>query len=340
MQDIKKILSAYPDVVETSNKYIKCYATFPVSKGHTVYIATGIDNLAACFEAAITDGNQLKDCGAIHGYNVGLNCGEAAGEEYDWPHVHMIPRRNGDCRNYFGGIRKVIDGQSDYTIASYQHPENKDVEELKQAISLEFHSKNFSLLFGSGDVPGMLSDEDMQAINFLSQRLPESGTLVEIGSLMGKSAIEWARNFNNQQKTYNLLCIDTFNAGITVLSDLLQKSDFEVPINATSQLDLFKYYTREYPNIQALPAFFDKSFQFDKNVDCVFEDSDHTKKTLDHSLCFWWDRLNTGGILCGHDYGPVTDEVRVAVDLFAWEHNVRVNTFTNGSSIWWIEKNA
>jgi len=32
-----------------------------------------------------------------------------------YPHVHLIPRKDGDCENPKGGVRNVIPGKGDYT---------------------------------------------------------------------------------------------------------------------------------------------------------------------------------------------------------------------------------
>lgn len=39
------------------------------------------------------------------GYNVGVNCGETAGQTIFHLHVHLIPRYKGDVENPRGGIR-------------------------------------------------------------------------------------------------------------------------------------------------------------------------------------------------------------------------------------------
>ena len=42
------------------------------------------------------------------GYNVGVNCGEAAGQTVMHLHVHLIPRYSGDMDDPRGGVRGVI----------------------------------------------------------------------------------------------------------------------------------------------------------------------------------------------------------------------------------------
>ena len=48
------------------------------------------------------------------GFNVGVNCGEAAGQTVSHAHIHIIPRYAGDVANPTGGIRNVIPGKGNY----------------------------------------------------------------------------------------------------------------------------------------------------------------------------------------------------------------------------------
>jgi hypothetical protein len=192
----------------------------------------------------------------------------------------------------------------------------------------------FATLFGPGDVPGYLSDGDLIAMQELCKLVPDSGVLVEIGSFLGKSSAEWAKNLQTLHKNYRIICIDSFNTKIGILHQLLNDAEFDLP-PGSNQLELFVHYTKQYPNIVPLEVFFNEDFQFDSTVDFVFEDSDHTIKTLTHALPFWWERLATGGILAGHDY--TMQEVKTAVNTFSVLNNLKVNLFSN-SSIWYIKK--
>ncbi|KPP98449.1 MAG: putative hydrolase [Bacteroidetes bacterium HLUCCA01] len=48
------------------------------------------------------------------GYNIGMNCGTAAGQTIMHFHCHVIPRYTGDTPNPRGGIRHCIPGKGDY----------------------------------------------------------------------------------------------------------------------------------------------------------------------------------------------------------------------------------
>jgi ATP adenylyltransferase len=56
----------------------------------------------------------LADDKAVQGFNVGMNCGETAGQTIMHCHVHLIPRRPGDVDRPCGGIRAVIPGKAVY----------------------------------------------------------------------------------------------------------------------------------------------------------------------------------------------------------------------------------
>lgn len=58
---------------------------------------------------AIIEGSHRPD-----GYNIGMNCGAAAGQTIFHLHVHLIPRYDGDVTDPRGGVRNAIPGKGDY----------------------------------------------------------------------------------------------------------------------------------------------------------------------------------------------------------------------------------
>jgi diadenosine tetraphosphate (Ap4A) HIT family hydrolase len=48
------------------------------------------------------------------GYNIGINCGEVAGQTIHHCHIHIIPRYEGDVENPRGGVRGVIPSKQNY----------------------------------------------------------------------------------------------------------------------------------------------------------------------------------------------------------------------------------
>ncbi|MFO0135789.1 MAG: DEAD/DEAH box helicase family protein [Planctomyces sp.] len=98
---------------------------FPVSPGHTLVITRRIvptwfdastQEQAAVLELVNTVRNLLQSSlePAPDGYNVGFNCGAAAGQTVPHLHVHIIPRYAGDQPDPRGGIRNVIPELGNY----------------------------------------------------------------------------------------------------------------------------------------------------------------------------------------------------------------------------------
>lgn len=90
---------------------------FPVSKGHLLIITKRhvADFFATTREERQAINDLLERARAWlereyepDGYNVGVNCGETAGQSVMHVHVHLIPRYKGDIENPRGGVRGVI----------------------------------------------------------------------------------------------------------------------------------------------------------------------------------------------------------------------------------------
>ena len=50
----------------------------------------------------------------VTGFNIGMNCGESAGQTVFHAHIHLIPRRDGDTPHPRGGVRGVIPDKMSY----------------------------------------------------------------------------------------------------------------------------------------------------------------------------------------------------------------------------------
>lgn len=96
---------------------------FPVSPGHTLIIPKRHVN--DYFEI---NEHEHQDLQAVinlikeqidselkpDGYNIGINCGDAAGQTVMHLHIHLIPRYQGDRDDPRGGVRWVIPEKADY----------------------------------------------------------------------------------------------------------------------------------------------------------------------------------------------------------------------------------
>ncbi len=56
----------------------------------------------------------LEKDAEVTGFNLGVNCGQDAGQTVFHTHIHLIPRRPGDTPRPRGGVRGVIPDKMNY----------------------------------------------------------------------------------------------------------------------------------------------------------------------------------------------------------------------------------
>ncbi|MFT5729241.1 MAG: diadenosine tetraphosphate (Ap4A) HIT family hydrolase [Desulforhopalus sp.] len=96
----------------------------PVTKGHLLIIPLrhvedyfsltalekyDADKLITSCKKTIIDHDP-----SVTGFNIGINCGESAGQTIFHCHIHLIPRRDGDTPSPRGGVRGVIPERMSY----------------------------------------------------------------------------------------------------------------------------------------------------------------------------------------------------------------------------------
>lgn len=151
---------------------------------------------------------------------------------------------------------------------------------------------------GYRDIPGAMSSAEL---NWLYNMAREMESVVEVGSLMGRS-------------THALL----IGCPGTVYSVDLRDPAYSAEMNTLERkgdefrqafLENMKPYRNlrilEIDSVRAAQAFPDKS------VDMVFIDGDHTEKCFRADVDAWLPKVVK--IICGHDYAPFFPDLRRAV---------------------------
>jgi diadenosine tetraphosphate (Ap4A) HIT family hydrolase len=99
------------------------FDNFPVTKGHSLvipkrHVATiwemTTDEYMDAFSLVRRVKDQLQKQFEPQGFNIGVNCEEAAGQTIFHAHIHIIPRYTGDAANARGGVRNIIPGKGNY----------------------------------------------------------------------------------------------------------------------------------------------------------------------------------------------------------------------------------
>jgi diadenosine tetraphosphate (Ap4A) HIT family hydrolase len=96
---------------------------FPVSPGHSLIISNQVrsDYFALTLEeqqhlplVIVQAKHFIEQEYKPDGYNIGMNCGEVAGQTVPHFHCHLIPRYVGDMENPRGGVRHCVAGKGYY----------------------------------------------------------------------------------------------------------------------------------------------------------------------------------------------------------------------------------
>ena len=102
---------------------IAVFDSYPVSPGHSLVLprrhAVTVWDLSeeeylACYALVRALKPVLEERFRPDGFNVGVNCGPAAGQSVWHAHIHVIPRFTGDTPNPKGGVRHVIPLKGSY----------------------------------------------------------------------------------------------------------------------------------------------------------------------------------------------------------------------------------
>ena len=105
-------------ILDESDTCLVIYDLYPVTPLHILIITKR--HVTSYFELDSQEREEVQQLIDIHqqrisnedksvtGFNIGINCGEDAGQTVMQCHVHLIPRRKGDIDDPRGGVRGVI----------------------------------------------------------------------------------------------------------------------------------------------------------------------------------------------------------------------------------------
>ena len=106
---------------------------YPISPGHTLivphrhepdFFGLTPDEQSQMLAIAADLHRRLIDELGFEGVNLGINCGEVAGQTVSHAHLHFIPRYRGDIAEPAGGIRWLIPEKARYWSESHEQIRN------------------------------------------------------------------------------------------------------------------------------------------------------------------------------------------------------------------------
>jgi diadenosine tetraphosphate (Ap4A) HIT family hydrolase len=114
---------------------IGLWDAYPVSPGHALLIPqrhiptwfeASDEERDALFHAIDAAKTVIEKNHRPDGYNIGINCGAAAGQTIFHLHIHLIPRFAGDLADPRGGVRHVIPQKANYLSSTRGSASNQD----------------------------------------------------------------------------------------------------------------------------------------------------------------------------------------------------------------------
>mgnify|MGYP001037328574 CR=1 FL=1 len=111
------------DYLYETEDFFMIYDRFPVSPGHVLIISKQIRSdyfdLTSAEKSILTQlidkaKSIIEEHHQSDGYNIGINCGPAAGQTVMHFHCHVIPRYKGDMADPRGGVRHAVEGRGYY----------------------------------------------------------------------------------------------------------------------------------------------------------------------------------------------------------------------------------
>jgi hypothetical protein len=185
------------------------------------------------------------------------------------------------------------------------------------------------------NIPGWMKEADLKVIEKLARQVPTKGTIVDVGSFLGRSTVAWA----SSAPSATVHCIDKWPTKGWFESPNLSGNPVpagDLGLYTGSYKGTFCKLTGLCENIVPHQGSSTSPTWSLDNLDLVFLDAAQTLTGLSAELRFWYPRVRPGGLLCGHDFTSAKRLIDVAraVMLFAFPY--RFNVFGPGGSTIWM----
>ncbi len=172
------------------------------------------------------------------------------------------------------------------------------------------------------EIHGWMSVIELQWLRETALRLVQRrgrSKAVEAGSWLGRSTVAIAVD------GIDLTCVDTFEGGPGILSELTHGRDIYAEFVANmNRLGLRPVVMRM--DAEEAAAAFPRGY-----FDWIFLDCD--KSAFPKQFWAWYPKLKGGGVYSGHDYSPEFPLVCQTLDASKIDYHV-----VYGTSIWWFTK--
>jgi hypothetical protein len=181
-----------------------------------------------------------------------------------------------------------------------------------------------------------MDENDLSIIELWADAVPKGGVVVEIGSMMGRSAAAWAMTCDPSVTIY---CLDLWGGEPTnqIFDDETTLRENQPRKGDVNSMVTFAQNVGHHPNIIMAQISREMLVPLECALirpDVVFLDAAHKNPDDWNLIQAWLPRIKPGGMLCGHDNSPSWPDVML--NVMRLETNLRqtVTSYKNWSSLW------
>jgi len=192
---------------------------------------------------------------------------------------------------------------------------------------VERNKKKLEEKYGLPD--GYFYDEDIKQYRLIMERVPENGTICELGTWKGRSLCSVADII--KRKKLKVIAVDIFTG--TAIEPVMLEHAKQEDIEQIFRNNIERFGLTPYVSVNRMSTDEALKIVADHSLDLCFIDADHSYEGVKNDLNNWEPKVKRGGIISGHDYnGMAWPGVKQAVD----EKYPVVNY--DGYSIVWSKK--
>lgn len=187
-------------------------------------------------------------------------------------------------------------------------------------------------------VPGFSTNKDLDIIYEWAKTVPKDGVIVELGSMMGRTAVAFAEGADPSAKIY---CIDYFplwtNTGNNTVTFEAPGGNYWIKEKTYDTETEFQKFTSDYKNIiqLKLPEKV-MVYPYDKEpIDLLFLDCAHKNPSDITNILYFKNYLKPNALICGHDYTDTFPDIKSNVRLLEKIYKTTV-TLYHYSTCWAI----
>ena len=146
-----------------------------------------------------------------------------------------------------------------------------------------------SLGINKWQIPTYTTNYELFKLYELAKSLPKEAIALEVGSYIGASSLMIAKGLKDKSK---LFCIDTWNNDAMTEGNWDSYQEFSKNIKTVEDKIITIRNTSEQAGID-----------FNKNIDFIFIDGDHSYEGVKKDIDIWFPKLKSKGIIIMHDIG-------------------------------------